>query len=366
MRFYAPPLLFILISTFYTSIPTQADAATGLFAVRRTFYSDGVGVGNQTRTASFPTASGYVGTSLLPKFTVPQSVIKDTTGFAECIRGFPGNPGNCLLGYPESKAWYSYWNLRGSFRPNNPYGATMTTTVRFPTTMGNTGPPFGTGDPVTPTTTFDGRYDSRRAGSIMITPGPNRFGGTMQYFYGPNQRYYQFITIRSVYASKANSAGPPSISTYHESQVGEFVVGRRMDRYQLTSFYYYKATTGAGGYIESTVQYVSTIVPFTTGMITGYQPVGRTTTIHTLTGYDNRTPAGLNGVISLVRPRLVHAYLKVFDPSDPIYMVSASARAWQIDFHFLPEPSALATLASGVALLMVLALAKLRGVGLGR
>jgi hypothetical protein len=32
----------------------------------------------------------------------------------------------------------------------------------------------------------------------------------------------------------------------------------------------------------------------------------------------------------------------------------------------LPEPSTLATLASGVALLMVLALAKLRGAGLGQ
>jgi hypothetical protein len=345
LRLCAASLSFALVAIFHTFIPTQAEAATGLFAVRRTFHSDQVGQGNRTRTASIPTASGYVGTSLLPKFTVPQSVIKDTTGYAACV------PGICRVGYPESKAWYSYWNLRGSFRPNNPYGATMTTTVRFNTTMGNTGPPIATGEPVTPTTTFDGRYDFRRHGSIMITPGPNRFGGTMQFFYGPNQRYYQFVTVRSVYASKANGVGQPSISTYHESQVGEFVIGRQMDRYRLTSLYYSKATTGAGSFIESTVQYVSTIVPFTTGMITGYQPVGRTTTLHTLTGYDNRTPAGLNGVISLVRPRLVHAYLKTFDPTEPIFMVWASARAWQIDFQFLPEPGGTTLLAAGVVAL---------------
>jgi hypothetical protein len=263
----------------------------------------------------------------------------------------------CRIGYPESKAWYSYWNLRGSFRPNNPYGATMTTTVRFNTTMGNTGPPIGTGEPVTPTTTFDGRYDFRRAGSIMITPGPNRFGGTMQFFYGPNQRYYQFVTIWSVYASKANGAGPPSILTDHESQFGEFAIGRQIDRYRLTSGYYAKATTGAGGYIESKVQNVSTIVPFTTGMLTAYQPFGRTTTVQTLTGYDNRTTTTmgkLSGVISLVRPRLVHAYLNPFDPfdpTDPIYMVWASARAWRIDFHFLPEPGSAAMLGTGLAAL---------------
>jgi hypothetical protein len=319
--------------------------------VTRTLYNDQIAYANQTRTATFPTATGYVGTSSLPRFTVPQSVIKNTTGFAECMRGFPGNPGNCLLGYPESKAWYSYWNLRGSFRPSNPYGATMTTTVRFNTTMGNTGPPIATGDPVTPTTTFDGRYDFSRAGSIMIRPGPNRFGGTMQFFYGPNQRYYQFITILSVYATKAYGYGPPAISTYNESQVGEFVVGHQMDRYRLTSGYVYKLTTGAGAYIQRETQYVSTIVPFTTGMITVYQPFGWTTTIHTLTGYDNRTPAGLNGVISLVRPRLVHGYLKPFDPTDPIRMAWASARAWQIDFHFLPEPGSTAMIAVGVVAL---------------
>jgi len=233
--------------------------------VTRTSYSDGVGKGSQTRTASFPTATGYVGTTSLPKFTVPQSVIKDTTGYAACI------PGTCRAGYPRDEAWYSYWNLRGSFRPSNPYAATMTTTVRFPTTMGDSGPPLGTGDPVTPTTTFDGRYDFNRGGSIMITPGPNRFGGTMQFFYGPNQRYYQ--------------------------------------------------------------------------------RVGLTTTIHTLTGYDNRTPNGLSGVISLVRPRLVHTYLDHPLPEYPLQAGLAGLSSWQINFHFLPEPGSTLMMVSGLAVL---------------
>jgi hypothetical protein len=341
---YTPTLFVALLAAFQAFVLSQAEAATGLFAVGRTSYNDQVGRPNQTKTAFFATASGYVGTTAPPKFTVPQSVIKDTTGYAACI------PGNCLAGYPESKAWYSYWNLRGSFRPNNPYGATMTTTVRFPTTMGNTGPPLGTGEPVTPTTAFNGRYDFSRAGSIMITPGPKRFGGTMQFFYGPNQRYYQFITILSVYYSKANGVGPPSISTYQESRIGDLVIGRQIDRYQVTSGFVYKRTTGAGAYIESKIQNVSTIAPFTTGMITVYQPFGWTTTIHTLTGYDNRTPAGLNGVISLVRPRLVHSYLKPFDPAKPIH-TWASIRNWRIDFRFLPEPRSTATLAAGVVVL---------------
>ena len=114
MRLYFAPLFFALVAAFHTVIPTQAEAATAMFSTKRTFFSDGVGQGNQTRTASFPTATGYVGTTSLPKFTVPQSVIKNTTGYAACV------PGVCRPGYPMSSAWYSYWNLRGSFRPNNP------------------------------------------------------------------------------------------------------------------------------------------------------------------------------------------------------------------------------------------------------
>ena len=165
MRLYVPALFFALVAAFHTFVPTQAEAATGLFAVTRTLYSDQVGNVNQTKTASFPTATGYVGTSPLPKFTVPQSAIKDTTGYALCF------PGICRSGYPSSKAWYSYWNLRGSFRPNNPYGATQTTTVRFPTTMGSTGPPLGTGDPVTPTT---------RSLGLFPRPGPWRHTGSAE------------------------------------------------------------------------------------------------------------------------------------------------------------------------------------------
>ena len=350
MRLYVPALFFALVAAFHTFVPTQAEAATGLFAVTRTLYSDQVGNVNQTKTASFPTATGYVGTSPLPKFTVPQSAIKDTTGYALCF------PGICRSGYPSSKAWYSYWNLRGSFRPNNPYGATQTTTVRFPTTMSNpTDPPLGRGDPVTPTTTFGGRYDFSRAGSIMITPGPNHFGGTMQFFYGPNQRYYQLVTLQ-LGITKAYGVGQPPISTDHESQLGEFVIGRQMDRYWMTSYGYFRITTGGTPYspgddVVYRAQYISTIVPFTTGMITGYQPVGWTVTVHTVTGYDNRTPAG-HGVISLVRPRLVHIYVAPHDPNEPIGRTHGSSLStWQIDFHFLPEPGGTAMLAAGVVAL---------------
>jgi hypothetical protein len=129
-------------------------------------------------------------------FTLPQSFF-GWTGFTETTAGNPWNPG-------YHTHWYlSYYNGPGKFRPNN--GATGPTRIVFPTTMGNPYPTYtstdqkwingndGDGNPVTPTTTFDGRYDMSRGGSIAVTPGPRRFGGTMRWFYGPNAGIYQYV-----------------------------------------------------------------------------------------------------------------------------------------------------------------------------
>jgi hypothetical protein len=83
----------------------------------------------------------------------------------------------------------SSYNGRGLFQPNNPHGVTAHHRMVFPTTMGNPAPNLGTGNPVTPTTTFGGSFDERREGSAKITAGPNRFGGTIQVLFGPNARY---------------------------------------------------------------------------------------------------------------------------------------------------------------------------------
>jgi hypothetical protein len=57
---------------------------------------------------------------------------------------------------------------------------------------------YGTGNPITPTTTFNGRYDVSRGGSLEVTAGPNRFGGTLRFLSGGegknyNDGFYQFI-----------------------------------------------------------------------------------------------------------------------------------------------------------------------------
>jgi hypothetical protein len=116
-----------------------------------------------------------------------------------------------------------------------------------------------------------------------------------------------------------------------------------------------RATSGTpsdpGGYISRRNPYFFTIIPFTTGMITAFGPFGDTYTEFTLTGYDNRTPEGLSGVISMVRPRLRHTYSVPRDPGDPIRMTWQDTSAWQMDFHFLPEPGSTVMMASGLVVL---------------
>jgi hypothetical protein len=220
--------MLLATATVHLLVPMSAEAHSPFFTLR-TWY-----IGNEPPFVSngFRRAGiGCIGaTPTAPRFTVPQSHLKDTTFHFACTAGY------CPNGYPESKAWYSYWNLKGDFRPNNPHGASTTTTIRFNTTMlDRSEPPHASGEPVTPTTTFGGRYDFSRAGSIKITPGPNRFSGTMRFFYGPNHRFYQLLTLSSPYISKAYGYPVQTRTTYDPSGVGESAIGRRLHRYRMTT-----------------------------------------------------------------------------------------------------------------------------------
>jgi hypothetical protein len=383
-------------------VTTAAEAAkVGLFRMKRTWWG-----GTTTAESADPYISGdwqprlkgpqkqpspavYVGSTIVsgrpaPRFTAPSKFIKDYTWHSACV------PGTCSVGYPASSAWYSYWNLPGKWQPNNSRfgGASKTTTVIFPTTMGNTiKPPLNQGNPQTPTTTpcngggvtncgawahdflahnkgdpisFVGEnYDFSRAGSIMITPGKNRFGGTMHFFYGPNHLYYQLITLNTAYLSRAYGPQMDVRKSYTDGSAMAFIDTRRGDHQYGGPFDIYRftvsgtnpVTTGDGNLYHVRAPYIYTLAPFTTGMVTVDQPGPDFHTEFQLTGYDNRTPNGISGVVSMVRPRLVQTYKVYPNPSEPIQHTWASASAWQMDFHFLPEPGSSAMLASGLVLL---------------
>ena len=145
-------------------------------------------------------------------FTLPQSVFtSEFTGTLTPMNNWPGY---------RTTYFYHVYNGPGKFEPN--FGYASPKRIVFPTTMGNTSSPNeGLGNPNLPTTggsgtcedggkggtsgsvytgfgcgtaTFDGRYDQFRLGSLHVTPGANRFGGTFRLFFQETAHWDQFIS----------------------------------------------------------------------------------------------------------------------------------------------------------------------------
>ncbi|MBW2716771.1 MAG: PEP-CTERM sorting domain-containing protein, partial [Deltaproteobacteria bacterium] len=134
----------------------------------------------------------------------------------------------------------------------------------------------------------------------------------------------------------------------NNSEVGDVMYGGPFLKYRMTSSGIYRTTT-SGEFYSFKAPYFYTIVPFTTGTVTAVEPHGGQLSEFTLHGYDNRTPLGENGIISMVRPRIRHVYQVPRDVQEPITMSWANIEAWQMDFHFrpVPEPGSTVMFASG-------------------
>ena len=247
----------------------------------------------------YPPATAIVepGNPIGGAFTLPQSFITFTGTYT--ITPKTGWPGYTTITYVD------YYNGPGKFGPNN--GATGPTRIVFPTTMGNPYPNYATGNPVTPTTTFDGRYDVSRGGSIHVTPGPRRFGGTFRLFYGPNAGFYQYIDYFSPALYKRygyyfcfDDGMFDCIPQTHVSEVGTTAI-YSANWFLLTENGKAKATTAAlpygsgkaptpygnASYVTRHQQYLNLIHPWTTGFASVHNPVGSPNVITPqASGYD--------------------------------------------------------------------------------
>jgi hypothetical protein len=291
-----------------------------------------------------------------PLFTIPSKVI-NTYGTKTCF------PFGCNPPVVSSTVFNSHWNAKGYFVPGN--GPTTTTTVRFPTTMGNPWPPPWTGDPVVRPAIFNGRYDFSRSGTIIINPGPNRFGGTLRMLAGANQLQVKRIVTGDgtpcCIWSQTNNILQTSLSksfrAFHNGGnrylMMPYPFSDVRDTFTPTPY-------NPNGYYRQrvvdffTVTWISPAGPYkldwTTGTVDLIVHSVFASGGHTLyaAGYDNRTAKGLNGNISLVRPRLVHSYVVPHDPNLPIRKERTFVRIDRMTVHFLPEPASMAMLAAGL------------------
>ena len=421
---------FVAVAVAFASLLIVAEPAdaSALFRLKRTWWFSQAGSWTDgeviPQSPAYGPASASIGTDTPnPSFTGPASFIKNTTYTFMC------GPGTfqCYVGYPKSTGYYSYYNAKGTWAKSNPNAPTTASTWRRRTVMDDynatlmgwaqhtqmiltlmdmavsrtvtvaTHPPTVMYTLTTPTeggcsignpgsitaknqcpgtTQFGGVYTASRGGSMRVTPGANRFGGTLRFFGGPNAFYYQLIDITTPYYTSVYWENTPK--SQQNAYLGQAYIGQVAIsyipgiRFRLTNPSHVsrlvigstepssadcspgsgtvRPPTNAGcKYYTKQVKYMGTDWPSTTGMAQAWQPNGNTNTVQTTTGYDNRTAAGLNGVVSVVAPSLSHAYttIRATIPDNPIQMTWSSARMTKNTFTFMPEPTGVAMLAAG-------------------
>jgi hypothetical protein len=415
-------LVFVAFSVAIGSFlaPESARADTALFRVEQRWHGfpnpavtpGGAGMDQgylqpSTRTAMgayrYPPATAIVepGNPVGGAFTLPQSFI--TTMYTGTL-----TPKTAWPGYTTTYFYWAY-NGPGKFEPGFGSPASNLRLV-FPTTGGNPIPNYGLGDPVTPTTTFGGRYDVSRGGSIRVTPGPRRFGGTFRLFFYPEAGWKKYIFLWSprlyqgygyylCFDDGMYDCTPDTFASEPGTTVMTLDVWWRLTEYGKA-----KATTpipapraatkptptpyGNASYLRRSQHYFNLIHPWTTGFASAHsgpwnhsQPItpqaqgydislggvditvphydwhqhwNKTLyTITTTTTTYKQYLKGVTRVVSMVRPRLVWTIAVPLDPSaDPIENIWSPARLWRLKVFFLPEPAGVLLLGTGIAVLL--------------
>lgn len=322
----------------------EAPGFTSSFTLSYSEPRPGMTVGGSPSSPAYPPALATF--TAAGGFTIPRQVIhfgyaaSDSYTF-QCGT-LPTMP-DCRPGYPVSTYNYAYYNYKGFFQPNNPNAALAPTTIKRTATSTSF-----------TTTLFSNRYALGRVGSIKITPGPKRFGGTMRYFGGLNAEWYHLNSLISPccergYGHNFRTASGSLGFTENSPQV----IGGTHPAIQLTRTHT-TLTTGSGTpnnpgpLITRMVQYIRTTAPWTTGRVSVFQSGNPYTTTIVKTGSDNRTPAGAMGTLSLVVPWLTHHYATDYNPSDPATSPVHWAGIQTMRVNFLPEPGGLLLLGAGV------------------
>jgi hypothetical protein len=331
-------------------------------------------------------------------FSLPEGFV--TSYFTDTL-----TPKTAWPGYTTTY-YYHVYNGPGKFGPNA--GPTAPYRMVFPTTGGNPVPNYGLGNAATPTTTFSGRYDISRGGSLWVEPGANRFGGTFRLFFLDTAHWDQYI----YYFSPALYSGFGSYFCFddgmydctpdtHVSEPGTTQIYNGI-WWLLTELGKAKATTptkpggdtptpyGNASYLRREQHYLNLIHPWTTGYAKAVNAAGNQGT-GTITpqgrGYDIKlstatltipkknynqvwdktlstlvtsttTPytqvlKGVTRVVSMVRPRLTWTMGVPLDPTvDPIENIWTPVRLRTLKVFFLPEPGGMLLLGVGIASLL--------------
>ncbi len=223
---------------------------------------------------------------------------------------------------PYSINYIDAHNAAVTFKRSHSLAPTATTTVRAADKT---------------STAVGGAFYMPRHGTMIQTPGGNRFGGTMKivnnlYAYG---KYAASVGYYNFYGNANPSAmldGPVSVGQYGLALTGMFT----------HSYLEYK-----GQPLAFNGPAFVTNMPSTTGTQYLYQPFGYYVTQYTWAGYDNRTPNGLFGTLSLVRPYVLQYFWVVEAPPSYVALSETQGFMTRTTITFLPEPGSLLMLGCG-------------------
>jgi hypothetical protein len=187
-------------------------------------------------------------------------------------------------------------------------------------------------------TAVGGDFYFPRYGTMMQKPGTKRFGGTMKivsdlYAYG---KYAASVGYYSFYGSANPTSmlhGPVSVGQYG---------------FALTGMFTHSTLQYKGEPLAFDGPAIQTLMPSTTGTQYLYQPFGYYVTQYTYAGYDNRTPSGLHGTLSLVRPTVLTYYLRPTAPPPQAFFFENQGWMYTTTITFLPEPGSLLMLGCGI------------------
>jgi hypothetical protein len=199
-------------------------------------------------------------------------------------------------------------------------------------------------------TAVHGTFYMPRYGTSIQTPGQNRFGGTML-LVSNLHAVGQFVASVGYYDFYLNAAATSMIT----GTIGVGAYGLA-----LTGMLTHTSISYKGNPLAVDGPAFATLMPSTTGTQYVKAPVGYYVTQYTYAGYDNRTPSGLHGTLSLVRPTVLNYFQKLTAPPPRAFLWENQGFMFRNTITFLPEPGSLLTLGCGILTLAGLVRLRMR------
>jgi hypothetical protein len=215
-------------------------------------------------------------------------------------------------------------NGAATFKKSHSLAPTMTTTVNAADKVSS--PANG------------GTFYMPRYGTLRQTPGKHRFGGTMLVV-SDLHAVGQFRADQGYYDFYLNAAPTPKIT----GPIGVGAYGL-----SLTGMLTHTSISYKGKPLAFDGPAFATLMPSTTGTQYLRAPFGVYVTTYTYAGYDNRTPSGLHGTLSLVRPTVLTYFLREDGPPPIAFAFENQGFMARNTITFLPEPRSLLMLGCGI------------------